>query len=350
MHLLVTIPVDQGGSLVPQGFRGVVTDLFASAQPFRNGDYFFVRTWDQESGGDCFHISLESEQVTLSEARDRVRQVTTARGFTPSFEEIPFEKVPSPLWNSGLAGSEFDAASKRLYRAVAPALVEFAAALGDDATRNYLLALRLMVAHSAATLLESEQLDVPSLSFDDLLPLRLLSYRSHYEGIYARVNDPESFERRYAAYYDGLGAHAREFIASRLASPLPDADDTLIRPWADAMRAQFAEVRESFRAGRIVDDGPTLADLKDREEPLRPTRFHTFMSEAMEQLLHRNPDFLAFRIQTSLLYSCLHTLGFGLVERYLFCYILARANEDVAGKSTQELQQGLGSLARLLAS
>ncbi|MET8243296.1 hypothetical protein ABZV31_01970 [Streptomyces sp. NPDC005202] len=334
-----------------QGIRGVVTDLFASAPSPWSGDYFFVRTWDRETGRDCFQISLESEGAGARDARDLVHQVATARGFNPAIEEIPFTKIPSPLWNSGFGGAEFEAVSKKLYRAVAPILVEFAAALNGDATQSYLLALRLMVAHAGATLLESEQRDLPSHSFDELLSLRLLSYRSHYEGVFARVSDPESFERRYAAYYDDLGARAREFIGSCLASPLPAADDALIRSWADVIRANFAEVREYFQAGLIVDQGLTLEDLnKSREVPLQPTRFHSFMSEALEQLLHRNPDFLAFRLQTSLLYSCLHTLGFSLVERYLFCYILARANEDVSGKSTQELQRGLGSLARLLAS
>jgi hypothetical protein len=264
--------------------------------------------------------------------------------------EVPFEEIPSPLWNCGFGGVGFDAVAKQLFRAASPVLTRIAPVLDGDTTGSYLLALRLMVAHAGATLLASEQRELPSHGFDELLSLRLLSFRSHYEGVFARASDPESFERRYAAYYDQLGERARDFVRACARSPESAVADVRVRDWTELVRRHFAALREDVGAGLIVDEGLTLEDLnRGREVPLPPTRFHSFMSDAMAELLHRNPDFLAFRILTSLLYSCLHTLGFNLVERYLCCYVLARANEDVSGRATAELQSGLGALARELA-
>lgn len=350
MHVLVTIPLAERDVSVSQGIRGLVTDLFASGASVWPGAYYFVRTWDPETGHECLQLSLASDEAGADDAGARVERAAAARGLSVSVAEVPFEEIPSPLWNCGFGGPGFDAAAKELFRAAAPVLTRIAPHLDGDTTQSYLLALRLMVAHAGATLLESEQRQLGSHAFDELLSLRLLSFRSHYEGVFARASDPESFERRYAAYYDRLGPDAREFVRACAESPESAVADDRVRDWTELVRRHFAPLREDIRAGLIVDQGLTLDDLnRGREVPLPPTRFHSFMSDAMAELLHRNPDFLAFRVLTSLLYSCLHTLGFNLVERYLFCYLLARANEDVSGRATAELQSGLGALARKLA-
>ncbi|MFE0459567.1 hypothetical protein ACFW1A_09930 [Kitasatospora sp. NPDC058965] len=350
MHLFVTIPLDKGDAAASRGTRGLVTDLFASGPSSWPGDHYFVRTWDRETGLDCFQLSLESDRIGADEARDLVERAAAARGLRARAAQVPFEEAPSPLWNGGFGGAGFDAVAKQLYRDASRVLTRIAPVLDRDTTESYLLALRLMVAHAGATLLESEQRQLASHSFDELLSLRLLSFRSHYEGVFARASDPVAFERRYAAYYDQLGDSARDFVGACARSPQSAVADARVSDWAELVGRHFATLREHVRAGLIVDEGLTLEDLnRGREVPLQPTRFHSFMSDAMAELLHRNPDFLAFRVLTSLLYSCLHTLGFNLVERYLFCYVLARANEDVSGRATADLQQGLGALARELA-
>lgn len=341
MHLFGTIPVTQEPSAAER-IRGVVTDLFAGSG--RDGGYYFVRTWDRRTGQECVQLSIESDH---SGSAERVGTVAAAHGFSASVEEIPLAETPSPLWNSGLGGPGFDAMSRRLCRDVAPALVRFATALQDaagDQQESAFLALRLMVAHAAATLLESEQRSLP-LDFGELLALRLLSYRSHYEGVYAKAKDPEAFEQRYAAFYAHWGERVRELVGSTRRSPVPD--DPVLGQWVAAIRTSFPTVREGFATGTLVSEGHTDEDITS-EVPVQLTRFHSLDSPALNRFLHQNADFLAYRLQTSLLYSCLHTLGFTLPQRYLFCYLLARANEDVAGQSTQELQQGLRALARRL--
>ncbi len=353
MHVFVTIPLDGGDRTLPQMVRGFVTDLFGPAQPPWPGDFYFVRTWDQTTGRDCLQISLGSDTATAGEARDRVRRAADRHGLCPAMAEVPFEEIPSPLWNSGIGGDGFDAAAKRLYRAVAPVLARSVSELGGDTAKAYLLALRLMVANSGATLLESEQRQMSSRDFGELLSLRMLSYRSHYEGAKtAQAKDPDAFERRCAAYYEKFGSAAREFIGDCASDPLPAADDQPARAWVDVVRQHFGTLRDECRAGLIAHDGPTLDDLHQTPDAaLSRSSFHSKeLSHEMSDLLHRNPDFLAYRIQTSLLYSCLYTMGFNLAERFVFCYLLARANEELAGKTTEELAEGLDAVAKELAN
>ncbi|MFJ9612371.1 hypothetical protein [Streptomyces noursei] len=353
MHVFVTIPLDEGGATVTRSIRGFLTDLFGPEQPAWPGDYYFVRTWDRASGRDCLQVSLQSDTATADEARDRLQRAADAHDLRPTVAELPFEEIPSPLWNSGIGGDGFDAAAKSLYRAVAPLLSRSVSAIGDDTTKAYLLALNLMVANAGATVLESEQRRLSSRGFDELLSLRMLSYRSHYEGAKnALAKDPDSFERRCAAYYDKLGTHVRESIRSWAASPVPALDDEPARAWVDVVRQHFGALREECRAGRIAHSGRTLDDFHEHpDDHLPPSSFHAKkLSAEMSDLLHRSPDFLAYRIQASLLYSCLHTMGFSLAERFLFCYLLARANEEVSGRTTEELAQGLDAVAREIAN
>jgi len=353
VHVFVTIPLGRGDTALSRNVRGLITDLFGPRQPPWPGDYYFVRTWDQANGVDCLQVSLQSDTATTDVARDRLRPAASAHGLQPTMVELPFEEIPSPLWNSGIGGDGFDAAAKRLYRAVAPLLARSVSAIGDDKAKAYLLALDLMVANAAATVLESEQRQLSSRGFGELLSLRMLSYRSHYEGAKnALAKDPGSFERRCAAYYDKLGPHVREFIRGCAASPVPAFDAEPARAWADVVRRHFGALREECRAGLITHFGPTLDDFNEHHDAhMSPSSFHAQkLSAEMSDLLHRSPDFLAYRIQASLLYSCLHTMGFSLAERFLFCYILARANEEVSGKSTDELAQGLDAVARELAN
>lgn len=355
MHAFVTIPLDEGCATVTRSLRGVVTDLFGPERPAWPGAFYFVRTWDRGSGRDCLQISLQSDTATAGEARDRVERAAHAHDLRPTVTELPFRDIPSPLWNSGIGGTGFDAAARRLYRAVAPILARGVAAIGDDKTKAYLLALDLMVANAGATVLESEQRRLSSRGFGELLGLRMLSYRSHYEGAkHAMAKDPDSFERRCAAYYARLGPYLRESVRRCAESPVPalDLDGEPARAWADVVRQHFGELREECRAGLIAHSGPTLDDFDGRrDDGLTPSAFHAKeLSAELSDLLHRSADFLAYRIQASLLYSCLHTMGFSLAERFLFCYLLARANEEVSGKSTEELAKGLDSVARELAN
>lgn len=351
MHVFATVPLAGYDRSVADRYRAMISDLADSGGDLFGKDYYFVRTWDRATSEEYVQLSLFGPDA--QKIRDVVSEMVRKHDFEPVFSDVDPDSVESPLWNAGFGGESFDAVSKALYRQASPLLVALAARARTGVMDSYRLALRFMVEHEKATLVNSEQRTVGSFSFNDLLSTRLLSFRSHYEAIAARASDPHTFEQGYAKYYDVLGEFARECITASLDSTEPLHDDPALRQWAENIAANTSSLRENFRVGKIINNGLTLDDLnREREVPLSPTQFHAFGedSAAFQDLMQRNPDFLAFRLQASLMYSCLHTLGFSLLERFLFCYILGRANEEVYGKSATELQIQLRTVAEALAA
>ncbi|MFI9203504.1 hypothetical protein [Streptomyces sp. NPDC053048] len=351
MHLLVTIP-QPNGSNYNEAFAPLIRELFSRERVGGHGPYYFVRTWDGRAGAEVLQISVDG--VSDPDAtRSDLHRLAQKHGCAAQVEEMPQAAAPSPLWNAGFAGTGFSDSSKRLFQAAAPTLVAFLDQTNEerDPLRTALGAIRLMVAHSRATLLRSPQRDIDGYNFRELLSLRLLSYRSHFEAIFARSKDPESFEAACARFYEQVGPATREFITACGDPDAETTDDRAVRQWTDLIVSGSASLADDFLNGVVVDAGRTLEDL-EREQggPVEPTRFHTPPSAELERLMHRDADFLAFRLQTSLLYSCLYSLGFSLAERYVFCYVVARAGEEVAGKSVQELQDDLDALAKSMAA
>ncbi|MDA2804669.1 YcaO-like family protein [Nocardiopsis suaedae] len=356
MPVLVTVPLPAYDASVADRYRAVVADVFGGEPPLAGGRSHVVRTWERADGGECARLVLDPARADPG----AVREAAERHGFEPEVREIPADGAPSPLWNAGFDGSSFGAVSAGLFEEAAPLLGRLAASAREGVEHSYRLALRLMAEHQRAALLRSEQTGLEGFAFGDLVSARLLSFRSHYEGIAARAKDRDALERRYAAYYAAFGGYARECAraaarapsAAEAGPPVPGAEDA-VGAWAAAVAETTPRLRGEFRAGRIVSTAQTLEDVnRDRDVPLAPTGFHAFGqdSASFQDLMHRNPDFLAFRLQASMLYSALHTLGFGLIERYLFCYLLARANEEVAGRSARDLQEVLGSVADAFAA
>ncbi|MCC2278363.1 hypothetical protein LKL35_23490 [Streptomyces sp. ET3-23] len=351
MHLLVTIP-QPNSSNGNHSFAPLIREAFSPGRTGGHGPFYFVRTWDGKAGAEVLQISLDNVSDPAA-TRDDLQELARKHGCAAQVEETPTAAVPSPLWNAGFAGSGFSDSSKRLFRQAAPILVAFLdrAAEERDPLRSALGAIRLMVVHSRATLLRSPQRDLKGYDFPGLLSLRLLSYRSHFEAVYPRSKDPESFEAACARFYEQVGPATREFISECGDPNTGTPADRVLGPWTELIAASSASLADDFLAGTVVDAGKTLDDLvRERGGPVEPTRFHTPPSPELNRLMHRDADFLAFRLQTSLLYSSLYSLGFSLAERYVFCYVVARASEEVAGRSTEELRDDLDHLARSMAA
>jgi hypothetical protein len=346
VHFFATIP-QPDDSNYNETFAPLIRALFSPERVAEHGPYYFVRTQDARTGAQSLQISIDG--VTNPAATcGLLRDLAQRHGCTARIDELPLTEVPSPLGNAGLAGPGFAAASKRLFQEAAPALVAFLnrAAEAESSLPSALGALRLMVAHTKATLLNSPQRKLP-YEFGDLLSLRLLSYRSHFEAVYLRTKDPASFEAACTRFYDQVGPATHAYIEASGNPDLTPAGDAIVQQWTKLIEAGSGQLAESFLDGSFVNAGETLEDLvKKRGGPVEPTRFHTPPSPELDALMHRDTDFLAFRMQTSLLYSSLYSLGFSLAERYVFCYVVARANEEVRGKSMTELQDELDGLAK----
>lgn len=317
-----------------------------------HGPYYAVRTQDGQTGGDTLQISIDGVQDPDS-TRDELQRLASRFGCAADVAEVPRDAVPSPMWNAGFRGTEFSASSQRLFQRATPAMESFLRRAAEDESplSRALGALRLMAAHTRATLLQSPQRELDGYEFRELLSLRLLSYRSHFEAVYLRTKDPESFEAACARFYEQVGPATRAFIEACGSPDGEPTDDAVVQQWTDLITSGSSHLAETFLDGSIVNAGHTLEDLvRERGAPVEPTRFHTPPSPELDRLMHRDADFLAFRLQTSLLYSCLYTLGFSLAERYVFCYVVARANEEVCGKSMQQLQDDLDGLAKAMAA
>lgn len=316
--------------------------------------YDFVRTWDPSVGAEVIRIRLAD--TTESQVLEIVRKLKSHG--CPSSHRLILDdqdspdEFPSPLWNAGFGGTGFNNVADTICAATAPILVSIAKKIisEKDSLKSAVFALKLMVAHTAASLQDSPQRILSDYNFRTLMSMRLLSYRSHYEAIVLRTSDPVAFEAACQRFYLQVGAPVREEI-ERLCDPEAFADDSLILQWTQMLSENSKFLANSFSSGDLVDAGRTLEDLeRERGEPVEATRFHAPPTPHMKRLLHEDLDFLTYRLQTSLLYSALHSLGFSLGERYVFCYVVGRASEDVSGKTMLELQDNLDSLAMRLST
>ncbi|WP_214416738.1 hypothetical protein [Sphaerisporangium fuscum] len=242
--------------------------------------------------------------------------------------------------------------SKRLCRASGPALLDHARRLlTGDRDAAYRLLARTMVAHARSNVAVSELLDLQGVDHARLMPLRLLSFRSHFEGFIARVAEPERLREHFENAYRRLGEQVRDDIRLALV-PTARTPEGPSGSWGRFVEATFGDLRQAFRNGVLESTGDSLENLdQGRDEPLSPTRFHSLLGrrEALERLLYRSADFQAFRMESSVLYSLVHTLGLSVPERYLLCYVVARSNEDVAGCTASDLLRAFGELAEAFA-
>lgn len=303
------------------------------------------RTWRSSDGVPALELAFASG-TPPRDARATWEHALEQCAVGAGIEAASASPDDAPLWNAGLSGPRFAASSRELAAEATPFVLDMAAVFRDGGRdAAYRTAVRVMATHSLASLMHSDLRSRSALPFAGLLSRRLLSYRSHYEAIFARAASPERLEDAANGLYRAVGADAREAIRSSAEGTLP-SPGTPERRWYDLLSGHHARIRESFAAGDLRNSGKSLEDLEaDLGRKLPPTRFHTPPSPALERLMQEDPDFLAFRFGTSLLYSSLYTAGLAMAERYLLCHVLATANEDVSGRSVSQLRDDLDDLA-----
>lgn len=301
---------------------------------------YFVRTWDSAQGNEIVQIVLSNT------CPGRIQEEQLVTIFSPlevRIEVMASQDIPSPLWNSGISGPCFHEISRWLFRSTAKLVLKMLRSWTPDGaySPNLFDAIHLLVGHGRATVTQTHKEKFRTFNSTDLFHLRLLSYRSHYESVFARALDPIALENAFEAKYADVGSIARNSIIS----PNSIANSS-INAWMDFISRTHMTLIAAFDSKELVDRSKKLEDLVEEVgHPIAPTRFHGFMTPQMQALMYRDPDFLAFRLETSLLYSVLFSLGFSLPERYLLCYLVARANEDVSGLSAIQLRDRLDDLA-----
>lgn len=308
-----------------------------------DGGSYVVRTWDPVTGDDVVRLLVTSEP-----GLGKAGPVLAKHGFVVGREQEDTGYGFPPLWNAGVSGPGFARVSAVLCSVATRFMGDVATRWGQDPPPSppALDAALLMVAHSRATLERSPQLRLPGHDLSTLLPLRLISYRSHYEAVRARAVDPQGLDRACADVYASIGGRLRSAVAAARVPDGPATDDALRAGWAQAIGGIHGGLMRAFRAGDLTDAGKSLQDLEDElGTRLEPTRFHLPPREATREFMHGDPDFMAYRLETSLLYSVLYTLGYSLPARYVLCQAVARANEEVSGRDADELRDGFEELA-----
>jgi len=351
MDVRASIPVEDDRDGRTGSYLDTLVRVGGLLEQIRARSGHLTRTWDRSSTEvlevvveDCPAPAAEHLVRLLSREHDRVDAEVLAPGSVPGLRP--------PLWNSGFGGEGLAPLSGRLAAAATPVVLELARRRSEvpgPSGTGAEDALRVMVAHTASTLASSPSLELDGHDVASLLPLRLLSYRSHFEAVVLRTPDPVAFERACSGFYDSHGSIALEAVAAAASGLVPHVDGPAAS-WSAMVTDSREDVASALRSGAVVDESRTVEDLeRDLGRSVAPTRFHAPPTPHMRRLLHDDLDFLVHRLQTSVLYGALFTAGHSLPERWLYCYVVARAAEEFAGADMLELQERLDGVARRLA-
>ncbi|GGF53869.1 hypothetical protein GCM10011519_29720 [Marmoricola endophyticus] len=302
-----------------------------------------VRTVGSPGAGDDILLAV-ADRVSPQE-QDVARSVIERHGLRAP---VPRESEQPPLDDSGLGfdGPALAETWTDLLVAAAPVASALTAALRGDPARDYPLAIGLMAEHARAAVAVSSQSVLTGLSAEELVPLRLLSYRSHAEGALARFRDRDAMAALFAATY----REHRLAVLGALDPATPAPAQPWLGQWRGLVTDALPRVRELLVEGRLAASGERLDRVaEDPERAATLSSFHRQISPAMAHLLYDDPDFGAYRLLTTLLYTVLYTAGLSLPERYLFCSMVADGNEERSGLAPADLQQRLGEVARSVA-
>lgn len=219
-------------------------------------------------------------------------------------------EVP-PLGGPVFAGPALDETTRGFLAATSAVAVDLATA--PDRTG---VALGLMTAHLAAV---ARPGDGPPLSF--------LSFRSHAEAFLATTHDPAATRAAFDARYSEHSAA----VETRVRTILRDGDLGAAAPWVASVRAAKPAAAEGFRTGALIAHTEyTREHLRERTD-FAGNAFHAMAgaSAGLQSYMSGDPEFLASRLMTSLLYVTLHSAGLPLLQRYFLCHTISRACEAV---------------------
>jgi Lantibiotic biosynthesis dehydratase C-term len=263
-----------------------------------------------------------------AELAERARRLAAVVG--------PVEVAAGPARTVPLAGSAFDgpalaSVGRRFLARVTPVLA--GPAVASRATVRFSGALDLMAAHLRAVVGATAPGAEQAAAALGAVPLSFLSFRSHAEAFIAGTRDPEATRRVMDARYETV----RGSVDARVRAVLAQAEGrgpVVSEPagqWHDAVRAAKPGMANEFHVEGITTDGGE--GPADGTGALAKSRFHTAVGASAElsEFLGADPEFLAVRLLTSLLYLSLHNLGMSLMERYLLCHLVSRACESLAG-------------------
>lgn len=163
-------------------------------------------------------------------------------------------------------------------------------------------------------------------------PGLFVSFRSHYEGFAASLDDPgaalRAFGQRYAA--------VNPLLATLAARHEHHPGAPWLAEWQQLIERAFDDILERVRRHTLVT-GMT-ADYSSGGKNLLASSFHEKIVSTKEYTEHamKEPVFQANRILLGLVYLSLFRLGLPLIERYFLCYAISRFIEERHGVSAEQ--------------
>ncbi|MGX7828469.1 hypothetical protein ACTG9Q_25595 [Actinokineospora sp. 24-640] len=248
--------------------------------------------------------------------------------------ESAFEPASEvPLAGPVFSGAGLAPVTRGFLARFTPVLLE---ALPEDRTAMMAAALDLMAAHLPA---------VSRRAAPGGPPLSFLSFRSHAEAFFVTSRDPVAtrgaMDERYAA--------VRESVEERVGAVFAQVagEGPVVAPaaqaWYELATGDKPAIAERFRAGDIRAHTEYAGDHLRERDDFAGSRFHRIAgaSADLQDYLGGDPEFLATRLLTSLLYLTLHNIGLSLVERYFLCHVTSRACEAIYGVESEAVLAGL---------
>lgn len=313
-----------------QGKLQVTPDIFYPwFKKFVNGhDISLIRTWKQTLDNPeyrLYYISFsDAIKIFLSEMNSSSYELNVSQSQLTEFN--------NPYWNSGFIGDEFPQTALELSFDTMESIeiVHPNSALIASGSFGLDNIVTIMLSHMKASAEYAKSLSRAGLTKNEVFAVRLISYRSHSEGFLVSQPNKEEIRKHFDQFYlrvKDLLFEKIYLISSDNVKYLPNDEQQINQKWTSFYGKWHDVLVRLITQKRIY---PKSVDKLPISGPLFLSKFHTAIpySKELQYYLNKYPEFLATRLLTSTLYSSIYSAGCPLFERYLTCYLIAKASEE----------------------
>lgn len=193
--------------------------------------------------------------------------------------------------------------------------------------KRLVVALEVLVGYMYRMRARLEGKDAPAY------PALFVSFRSHFEGFAASLEDPAGAEHAFARRYMAVQPALKALVTAH-ESAAPPPPPAWLAPWQLQLERYFDDIHRRVLDGALVTG---MTDLRRGGKNLLASKFHEQIVSSKEYTTHamKQPLFQTNRILLGLVYLSLFRLGLPLVERYFLCYALSRFIEETHGVSAE---------------
>ncbi len=166
------------------------------------------------------------------------------------------------------------------------------------------------------------------------------SFASHASGLLRFMGSDGKLKQAFEDSYRGSEGEAmRSYLVAAVdalregKSPLPGMSDYLA-----LLRETMTDLFAGLQTGRY--EPPPLEQV-DKSRRREVTVVDAQIIQKLNQLMGTSTILQTWRLVINLVYRILNQMGISALERYLACYLIARAAEDVYGQSTDNIAKEL---------